>query len=73
MADSSDPGNPEYAAWDRGTIRGLGKRRRFVGTEKDEQGREINIYEVVDEEWDEHEQQTGAQRWPTDLHRWPRS
>jgi hypothetical protein len=40
----------EFAQWDRGNIRGL-KRRRFVGTEKDADGNEINVYEADDDEW----------------------
>lgn len=65
--------NEEYARWDAGNIRGLGKKRRFVGKEKDADGREINVYEVVDEEWDDNERQTGTQPWPADFSRWPRS
>lgn len=41
----------EYARWDAGNIRGIG-RRRFVGVDKDEDGREINIYELPEnDEW----------------------
>lgn len=52
MADSSEAGDFEYTQWDRGNIRGLGKRKRFVRVDKDENGRDVNVYEVTDdEEW----------------------
>lgn len=42
----------DYARWDAGNLRGLGKRRRFVRTEKDANGNDVNIYELIDdEEW----------------------
>ena len=41
----------EYAQWDRGNIRGLGKNRRFVRVEKDELGHDVNVYEIEDDEW----------------------
>jgi hypothetical protein len=48
----SDPGDQDYAQWDRGNIRGIG-RRRFVRRDIDpETGLEADIYELVDEEWD---------------------
>ena len=52
MADGSRVGDPEYLAWERGNIRGLGSRKRYVRTEKDPDGNEVHIYEVEDEEWD---------------------
>lgn len=45
-------GEEDYARWDAGTLRGLGKRRRFVRVEKDAQGNEVNVYELIDDdEW----------------------
>lgn len=45
-------GDEDYARWDAGNLRGLGKRRRFVRVEKDAQGNEVNVYELIDdEEW----------------------
>lgn len=47
MADDA-----EYAAWERGNIRGLGKKRRFVRTEQDADGNNVNVYEANDDdEW----------------------
>ena len=45
-------GDEDYARWDAGNIRGLGKRRRFVRVEKDADGNEVNVYELADDdEW----------------------
>lgn len=53
MADSFGLGSDaEYAAWDRGNIRGLGRRGRFLRTETDADGNQCNVYELVDDdEW----------------------
>lgn len=49
---NDEAGNPEYTQWEKGNVRGLGKRKRFVRTEKDENGNDVNVYEVVDDdEW----------------------
>lgn len=45
------PGDEDYAQWERGNIRGVGQRRRFVRVEKDAEGNDVNVYEVEDEEW----------------------
>jgi hypothetical protein len=44
----------EYARWERGNLRGLNAKRRFVGTDKDpETGQQINVYEFMeDDEFD---------------------
>lgn len=44
----------EYARWERGNIRGLGSKRRFVGMDKDpDTGHDVNVYEFIeDEEFD---------------------
>jgi hypothetical protein len=39
-----------FHAWDRGNIRDLG-RRRFVRVDHDEEGREIHIFEIIDDEF----------------------
>lgn len=45
-------GDEEYARWNAGNIRGIGKRKRFVRREKDADGNEVNVYELVDDdEW----------------------
>jgi hypothetical protein len=45
-------GDEEYARWERGNIRGLGSKRRFVGTDRDpETGQQVNIYEFTDDEF----------------------
>lgn len=45
-------GEEDYARWDAGNLRGLGKRRRFVRTELDADGNQINVYELIDDdEW----------------------
>ena len=54
---SDEAGNAEYARWDAGNIRGLGKRRRFVRIEKDADGNDVKVYEVDDEEWNTYPQQ----------------
>jgi hypothetical protein len=43
----------EYAQWERGNIRGLSAKRKFVGTDRDpETGQQVNVYEFQDEdEW----------------------
>lgn len=42
----------EYAAWERGNIRGVGKKKRFVRTETDADGNQVNVYEADDDdEW----------------------
>lgn len=47
MADDA-----EYARWERGNIRGFGKQRRFLRTERDVDGNEVHVYEANDEdEW----------------------
>lgn len=40
----------EYAAWERGNLRGL-NRGRYLGTEKDEEGRDVRVYQADDSEW----------------------
>lgn len=54
LEDSLSVGNDDvdYARWDAGNIRGLGKRRRFVRVEKDASGNDVNVYELIDDdEW----------------------
>jgi hypothetical protein len=46
-----NPGSDaEFAAWDRGNIRDLGKRR-FVRVDRDEEGREVHVFQIVDDEF----------------------
>jgi hypothetical protein len=50
----SGAGDPDYAQWDRGNIRGPG-RKRFVGTDVDpETGEKVNVYQLdSDDEWND--------------------
>ena len=67
--------NPEYAQWDRGNMRGVAKRRRFVGEDIDPAtGKKVNVYEIIDDEWGDNAKiETDTESWPTDLSRWSRS
>lgn len=54
--DGSSHGDadPDWLSWERGNLRGLPGRKRFVRVEKDpETGLDVNIYELVDDtdEW----------------------
>lgn len=52
MADGFNPGDPGYLDWERGNLRGLG-RRKFVGRDTDPvTGQQVDVYELAeDDEW----------------------